>query len=103
MSIQALQGAKARIEQLKAGVEQGPKAASGAGGDDFSARLEQALESVDDTVQNADVVTELQARGDASMSQMMVALEEANISMRAMVSVRDKVVSAYEQVMNMAI
>ena len=103
MSVGAIQGAKARIESLKAGLEQGPKATQQTGGDDFAARLDAAIEGVDAAQQQAEVVQELQARGDASMDQMMIALEEANISMRAMVSVRDKVVSAYEQVMNMAI
>lgn len=106
MSVAAIQGAKARIESARAGMQQGPaKAGAGAatGTDDFSARLEQAIEQVDTAQHHADAVQELQAQGDASMSQMMIALEEANISVRAMVSVRDKVVGAYEQVMNMAI
>jgi flagellar hook-basal body complex protein FliE len=33
----------------------------------------------------------------------MIALEEADIALRTMVSVRNKLVGAYEQVMNMAI
>ena len=33
----------------------------------------------------------------------MIALEQAEIGLRAMVSVRDKLMTAYEQLMNMAI
>jgi flagellar hook-basal body complex protein FliE len=33
----------------------------------------------------------------------MIAMEEADITLRTMVTVRDKVVSAYQEIMNMAI
>jgi flagellar hook-basal body complex protein FliE len=82
-----------------------PGGASGAAGmDDFSARLDAALEKVDDQVQGADASLQALATGqETNLHQTMIALQEADIAVRTMTSVRDKVVGAYEQIMNMAI
>ena len=59
---------------------------------------------VDDQQQLADEALQQLGSGDnASLHGSMVALTEAEIALRTMVSVRDKVVSAYEQIMNMSI
>ncbi len=88
-----------------AGPVGGGKGASGAAPmDDFSARLDEALEQVDGQVQRADASLQALATGqDTNLHQTMIALQEADIAVRTMTSVRDKVVGAYEQIMNMAI
>lgn len=78
--------------------------ASGASGTDFEARLEAAIHSVSDTQNAADVRLGRLASGEeADIHTTMIALQEADISMRVMVSARDKVVEAYQTVMNIAI
>lgn len=70
----------------------------------FSDKFDQALQSVDNSQNAADHMLAGLASGEhANLHGTMVALEKADISLRTMVSVRDKVVSAYESVMNMAI
>jgi len=77
-----------------------PKAAGAAFGD----KLAQAVNSVSDQQIAADgKLSELASGKNADLHGTMIALEEADITLRAMVAVRDKVVNAYQEIMNMAI
>ena len=79
-----------------------PVAAPAAPG--FAALLEQSVERVDGFVnQSDDALRALASGGEVDLHGAMIALEEADIALRAMVTVRDKVVGAYEQLMNLAI
>jgi flagellar hook-basal body complex protein FliE len=74
------------------------------GGVSFSDRLAGAMQSVDAAQHNADQQLSAVAAGrDVDLHSAMIALEEADISLRAMTSVRDKCVDAYERIMNMNI
>ena len=78
----------------------GSQAAKG----DFSASLESAISNVDSLQQTADARLKSLASGEnVDLHGTMIELEKADIALRAMVSVRNKLVNAYEQVMNMAI
>lgn len=76
----------------------------GAGGD-FSDLLKASIDSVNDTQQEASRLSQAFDRGDksADLGQVMVALEKASVSFQAMVQVRNKLVEAYKDVMNMPI
>jgi len=79
------------------------KQAKGANSD-FSAFLEQAIEAVDQRQLNADAQIMNTATGEnVDLHSQMIALEEANISLRTMASVRDKVVEAYQTLWNMPV
>ncbi len=71
----------------------------------FSDLLKNAVQSVNNTQQQADrVATEFQTPGsNVQMSEVMVALQKANVSFQAMVEVRNKLVSAYQEIMNMQV
>ncbi len=70
----------------------------------FSDRLKSAIQSVDaKQIQADDKLQAVAAGKDVDLHSTMIALQEADITLRAMVSVRDKVVDAYQQVMNMSI
>ena len=70
----------------------------------FSQRLEDAVQSVSEAGNRADDRLRAMASGeDVDIHNTMIALQEADIALRTMVSVRDKVVEAYQQVMNMTI
>jgi len=70
----------------------------------FAELLTSGVERVDDLQHNADnILQELALGGDVDLHGAMIALEQAEIGLRAMVSVRDKLMTAYEQLMNMAI
>ena len=78
----------------------GTQAAKG----DFSSTLESAISNVDSLQQTADARLKSLASGEnVDLHGTMIELEKADIALRAMVSVRNKLVNAYEQVMNMAI
>jgi len=74
-------------------------------GADFGAALRSAVETVS-TQQNAAsrMATEFQTgETDASVAEVMVAMQKASLSFQAMTEVRNKLVEAYKEVMNMPI
>lgn len=70
----------------------------------FAAILDSAVKAVDATQHGADLQLEGLASGrNVDLHGTMIALEEANISLHAMTSVRDKLVEAYQTLWNMPI
>ncbi len=70
----------------------------------FGELLESAVKSVDAAQTGADAQLEGLASGrSVDLHGTMIALEEANIALRAMTSVRDKLVDAYQALWNMPI
>lgn len=89
-------------------LESTPNIGSGEGthkaGTDFSKFLKDALNQVDALQTNADAASLQLATGKVQdMSEVMVALEKASLSLSLTVSIRDKVLDAYNQVMRMQI
>jgi len=70
---------------------------------DFSALLQQSIASVNDTQQSAGKMAEAFETGTAniSLADVMVATQKASVSFQAMLQVRNKLVEAYQDVMNM--
>ncbi len=87
-------------------LESTPNVSSGTGtqqaATDFSKFLNDALNQVDALQTNADAASMQLATGKVQdLSAVMVALEKASMSLSLTVSVRDKVLDAYNQVMRM--
>ncbi|TAK63670.1 flagellar hook-basal body complex protein FliE [Methylobacter sp.] len=76
---------------------------TGGGGADFAAMLKQTIGAVNDTQQTAGKMTEAFESGDTnvSLAEVMVASQKASVSFQAMLQVRNKLVEAYQDVMNM--
>ena len=93
--------AQMRAMSLEAGNVKTPEV--GSGGADFAAMLKQSIGAVNDTQQTAGKMTEAFETGDASVSlaEVMVASQKATVSFQAMLQVRNKLVEAYQDVMNM--
>ena len=73
-------------------------------GDEFANRLDNAIRGVSNQVNAADARLARVASGeDADIHGTVIALQEADISVRLMVSVRDEAVGAYEKIMNMQV
>ena len=71
---------------------------------EFGNWLTDAVDSVDKAQHSADnLLTELASADSVDIHGTSIAFEKADIALRTMVSVRDRVISAYEQVMNMAV
>jgi len=71
---------------------------------DFGNRLSNAIENINNAQHHADDKLAAMASGkEVDLHGAMIALEEADITLRTMVTARDKVIEAYQQLMNMTI
>lgn len=84
-------------------LEAGGKVQETGGSTDFAALLKQSIDSVNDTQQTAVKMAEAFETGEtnASLAEVMVASQKASVSFQAMLQVRNKLVEAYQDVMNM--
>jgi flagellar hook-basal body complex protein FliE len=83
-----------------------PKATAVVGGaTDFAAVLKSSLDSVAQAQNHADSMQQAFVLGDdkVSLSDVMIDMQKANISFQTSVQVRNKVVAAYNDIMNMQV
>lgn len=80
-------------------------AAPAAGGADFSQVLQNSIDKVNQAQQQADRMAESFATGESNQNlhEVMVALQTASVSFQEMVQVRNRLVSAYQDIMNMQV
>ena len=83
----------------------GATAAARASGAGFADVLAQALNSVDGAQTDAAEMAKKFQLGDpkVSLEQAMISMQKANVSFQATVQVRNRLVSAYHDVMNMQV
>jgi len=83
----------------------GAEAAESSSKVSFSDALKASLQNVSNTQVKADQLGERFAAGDdsVSLSDTMIAMQKASISFQATVQVRNKLVSAYHDIMNMQV
>jgi flagellar hook-basal body complex protein FliE len=89
-----------------AGPSSGTEGGTGSGTDtDFGALLKQSIDAVNATQQTAGDMTARFETGDPSveLGEVMVALQKADLSFKAMTEVRNKLVDAYQEIMNMPV
>ncbi len=99
MSIEAITQA---VSQFQVGQQQQVQPRNDVG--DFGDRLEKAIGKVNTAQQDSDeLLSQLASGENVDLHNTMISLQKADITMRTLVSVRDKLVGAYEQIMNMAI
>lgn len=79
--------------------------AGAAGPTSFSSTLKGALDRLDGTIASANNAAKAFASGnrDIPLSDVMVSMEQANLALQLAANVRDKVVAAYSNVMNMQV
>jgi flagellar hook-basal body complex protein FliE len=72
---------------------------------EFSQVLKNSIDAVNETSQQAAKLAEAFEKGDpnVSMAQLMVALEKSSVSMQAMTQVRNRLLSAYQEIMSMPV
>lgn len=80
-------------------------AAAEPGQPDFGAVLKDSIDAVNSTQQTARVAAEKFEAGDpdADLAEVMIAMQKASLSFKAMTEVRNKLVDAYREIMNMPI
>ena len=85
----------------------GTSSSSKPSGDDsgpsFSALLKDAIGSVMEAGRKSDAQTVAMASGKANVMDVVTAVAETDVAVSTLVSVRDKVIQAYEDIMKMAI
>lgn len=68
-------------------------------GKSFGDVLKESINRVDSIQKEADHAIQEMVSGSGDIHNAMIALEQANISFQVMMQVRNKIVSAYEEVM----
>ena len=72
---------------------------------DFAQLLKDSVNQVNETQKSASGLAESFELGDpnVNLSEVMIAIQKANVSFQAMTQVRNNLVSAYKEVMNMPV
>lgn len=84
------------------GAASAPEVADGGG---FSAALKAQLEQVNGAQNQATKMAQAFESGapDVNLQDVMISMQKANISFQTMIQVRNRVVSAYQDIMNMQV
>ncbi len=81
----------------------GPTAASRPGAGSFAQALGEAIGKAEALQQGADAEATKAALGAGNLHETALALEKADVAMRMLVKVRNKIVDAYQEVMRMTV
>jgi flagellar hook-basal body complex protein FliE len=68
---------------------------------DFKKVITESIGDVNNQLLQADQDTREMIAGKKDIHQAMISIEQAHISMRLLIQVRNKVISAYEEIMRM--
>jgi flagellar hook-basal body complex protein FliE len=106
--IPAISSALSRVEtsRIDSGMATGLSAgigANAAGQPDFASVMAQVSTNAIDTMRNAEVVSVKGINGEASTQSVVSAVMDAERTLTTAVAIRDKVVSAYQELSRMAI
>jgi flagellar hook-basal body complex protein FliE len=77
--------------------------APAASGGSFGAVLQSAMTGLTDLGRDADVKSVQAMTGSGSLTDVVMAVSKAEMALQASVAVRDKVISAYQDIMRMAV
>jgi flagellar hook-basal body complex protein FliE len=95
----------AQIRTLSAQAQGTPQstAATASGGTDFASLLRQGINQVNETQQHSTALATAFERGvpGVELPQVMLEMQKATVSFRALAEVRNRLVTAYQDIMNM--
>ena len=91
----------ARNNQTPASKGLGPQV--GSGGQDFAAVLRDAAEAAVERLREGEAKTMEAAAGTADINEVVMAVSKADVTLQTVVSVRDRVIQAYQDVLRMPI
>ncbi len=70
----------------------------------FSSTLKNAIHSVDKLQKDADTMVQKLATGETkNIPEVLISVEKADIALRLMMQVRNKVIDAYQEIMKMQV
>jgi len=98
----------AEMRRLSAAAQSAPPGDTGgpqAQGGDFAALLKQSIDQVNDTQQAASKISAAFSAGapNVDVAEVMVALQKAGVAFQAMTEVRNRLVTAYQDIMSMPV
>jgi flagellar hook-basal body complex protein FliE len=93
-------GPSANLGRLSGG---GAGAGDQAGGPSFSGVLKDVIGSVAEAGRKSDAQTVAMAAGKANVMDVVTAVADTDVAVSTLVSVRDRVIQSYEDVMKMSI
>lgn len=98
-----MEGLNALQSTLKSGASAGVNSGENVKG--FGEMFQQAISSVNSTQQQANQLATAFETGDpkVSLAQVMVASQKASVSFQALTQVRNRLVDAYKDIMNMPV
>ena len=73
------------------------------GGGGFGDMLKTAINSLNQTAKASDAQTQAMAAGKANIVDVVTAVAETDVAVSTLVSVRDRVIQSYEEIMKMPI
>jgi flagellar hook-basal body complex protein FliE len=90
------------MQDIVAGTQKQP-VAEAAGKADFAQMLRNSLDQVNGAEQQAGSLSQAFEKGDpnVNLQDVMISMQKANISFQTVVQVRNRVVAAYQDMMNM--
>jgi len=108
MSQMEIDSVLAQIRSLSAQTRMGTSQATGpgkSGPSEFASILSKGIDQVNQTQQRAAQLSNAFQRGEpgVELPQVMVEMQKASVSFRALTEVRNRVVSAYQEIMNMQV
>jgi flagellar hook-basal body complex protein FliE len=86
-----------------ANIANGLSGAAPSSGPNFSAMLKTVIDNVSQTAARSDAQAQTVANGKANMVDVVTAVAETETTVQTLVSVRDKVIAAYEDILKMQI
>jgi flagellar hook-basal body complex protein FliE len=91
--------------QARAGGASPAAAPQKSGPSEFAALLGKGIDQVNQTEQRASQLSAAFQRGEpgVELPQVMVEMQKASVSFRALTEVRNRLVSAYQEIMNMQV
>lgn len=101
-------GIEQMVSQLRAVAAQAsssPQSAPAGSSTDFASMLHSALNEVNSASEEAKQLSQKFELGesDANLQDVVMSLQKASVSFQTMVQVRNKLVTAYQEVMNMQV
>src|ERR1035437_2380820 len=96
---------RAVMAAAQGGAMQAPAATGATGGVDFANVLKSSLDGVSQAQNQAEEMQKAFVLGDdrVSLSDTMISMQKANIEFQTTVQVRNKMVAAYNDIMNMQV
>lgn len=95
-------GAGVPVEQLQRVLPERDQASEKIHGKEFSERITNFIKDVDHAQKTSDAKVTAVAEGrDNDLHGTMIAMEQANIQLRLMATIRNKAIEAYREVMRM--